>query len=160
MLLETDRNLPQPDEHADTVVHVHDVVADLQVAKVGQEGTGRSRAPFAYPPFLVEDIRLSEDLQPGVRQPEPPRQLSGRHEQCCPVGLMCPIDRLRSEVVLPQQLDEALGASRGSGDQQRGFAALSGPPDLGDPVCQPTVELHHGLAGYVPHGIRTALVLR
>ena len=34
VLLEPDRDLPQTDEDPDAVVHVHNVVADLEVAKV------------------------------------------------------------------------------------------------------------------------------
>ena len=75
------------------------------------------------------------------------------------MGFVGRVDRLRREVVLPQQLDDPLGAARRTGDQQRGLAPLADPGDLGHPVRQPAVELHHGLTGHVPHHQRTVLVL-
>ena len=54
-----DRDLLQPDELADAVVHVHDQIADLQIAQVGQKG-GRRRAlaqPLRSAPALfLEDV--------------------------------------------------------------------------------------------------------
>ena len=60
-----DRHALQPDEDADAVIHVHDVMAHLQIAQVGQEGAGGRRAGGAA--RLGEQVRLGMDPQAGVR---------------------------------------------------------------------------------------------
>src|SRR5690606_41222297 len=54
--LVADVDLLEADEHADAVVHVDDVVADLEVAEIGQEGACRRLPPLRDGPVIVEDV--------------------------------------------------------------------------------------------------------
>ena len=73
--LVADVDLLQPDEHADAVVHVDDVIADLEIAEVGEEGLGGRRAPLVADALLVEDVGLGKQPHLRGRQPEALRQL-------------------------------------------------------------------------------------
>ena len=64
-----DPDLLQTDEHADAVVHVHDVVADLEVAQIREKRFAGS-APLGSASFLLEDIRLGVDLEASVGKAE------------------------------------------------------------------------------------------
>jgi hypothetical protein len=57
----------------DAVIHVHDEVADLEIAQIGQERRGqRALAARRRPaPLLFEDVGFGVDLERGVGQPEP-----------------------------------------------------------------------------------------
>ncbi len=70
-----ERDLLEPDKRADAVVDVHDVVADLQIAQVGEERlAGRPSSLFGRAPVLVEDVGLRVNRQRRGRQAESARQ--------------------------------------------------------------------------------------
>ena len=60
----------QPLEAADTVVLVHDEVADLEVPEVGEEAARRAATAAVEMHFLREDVAVGEDAQGHVRQLE------------------------------------------------------------------------------------------
>ena len=55
-------DLLETNELADAVVDVHDEIADLQIAKVREEGL-REVALFRRAAFLLEDVGLGIDLE-------------------------------------------------------------------------------------------------
>ena len=69
---DADRELLQADELADAVVDVNDVVADLEVAQIREEGRGQRSlaAGRRPPPFLLEDVGLGVELQGRGRPAE------------------------------------------------------------------------------------------
>ena len=66
VLFESDANLLETNETRHAVVHVHDVVAHLEIAEIREERPGRTRAARTHPPLFVEHIRLGKELQPGI----------------------------------------------------------------------------------------------
>ena len=159
VVLETDGNLLEPDEDPDPVVDVHDPVPRLQIAKIGEERLGGAGPALPHPAFLVEDVRLGEDLQAGFRQPEPAGELARRHQQRGPVRLVRVVDGDGGEVVVGEQLDDPLGPAGGPRDEERGVAPLAAPGDLGRPLADPPVHLDHRLAGHVADPGRRVLAL-
>ncbi len=144
-------------EPADAVVHVDDVVADLEVAEVGEEGARRGAAAVGGTALLLEDIGFREHLQRRVCQPEPARQLAGGHEDRgrvrhlaarLDVVALARIDEhgRRDQFVIAEHLDGALGAAGRGGDEQDGLAGLARAPDLLHPVGDAPAELDGGLA--------------
>src|SRR5262249_40475376 len=75
-----DRNLFQPDEHPDTMIHVHDEVPDLEIAEVGEEGLRERTPALGRAALLLEEIGLRVDLQQRVGQPEATRQQTDPHQ--------------------------------------------------------------------------------
>ena len=142
----------RPDEDADAVVHVDDVVALLQVAEVGEERTRRGLAPVLPLPVLVEDVGFGEQHEAGVRQPEAPRQAPLRDQHRHPARRLGAVDGDRRQLVLAQQFDGALGAAAGADDEHHDVFALARASDLGDPVLQAPAEFERRLAGDVPRG--------
>jgi len=69
-----DADLFEADETPDAVVDVHDEVFDFEVAQIGKKclGDGAMAVALAldFGAFLLEDVRLRDDLQLGARQPE------------------------------------------------------------------------------------------
>ena len=78
--LEPDVDPLEPDEHADAVVDVHDEIADLEIAEVGQERAGRRAAALVDLPLFLEDVGLGPELQRGLGQPEPAREVADADE--------------------------------------------------------------------------------
>ena len=76
-----DVDLLQSDENADAVVDVDDVVADLEIAEVREEGLGSRGAALVADAFLVEDVGLGKEPHLRRRKAEPLRQLASGHEQ-------------------------------------------------------------------------------
>ena len=158
MVLEPDGNLLEPDEDPDPVVDVHDPIARLQIAKIGEKRLGRAGPALPHPALFVEDVRLGEDLQAGVRQPEPAGELARRHQQGGAAGLVGVVDGDGGEVVVGEQLDDPLGPAGGPRDEERGVAPLAAPGDLGRPLADPPVHLDGRLAGHVAGPGRRVLV--
>ena len=144
-----DVDLLEPDEHADAVVDVDDVIADLEIAEVREEGLRGRRAALVADALLVEDVGLGK--QPHLRggQAEALRQLAGRDEQCAPRRDLRAADVHRHDAVVAQDLDDAFGAARGLGDEHGGLALLAALAELGHPVGDAAVEGRRGLAGDV-----------
>ena len=99
--------------------------------------------------LLLEDVRLGVDLQRRVGEPEAARQRADGDEHRRRMRVLGAFDRHGDDVVLPQDLDRALGAAVAVGDEEHGVAALARLADLGDPVADPAAELHRRLAGDV-----------
>ena len=68
-----------------------------------------------------------------------------------------PLDWNRDDVVVVQNLDGALRAADAACDDNHRRATLSCPPDISNPICYPTAELHGGLAADL---MNTALLNR
>ncbi len=141
-----DADLLQADEHADAVVDVDDEIADLEVAKIGEERLRRRSPPLGRAAVFFEDVRLGVNLQPGVRQAESTRQAADRHQHRRVTGILGALDRNREDVVFLQQLDGPFGAARRGRHEQRGFAVLAAPADIGDPVGDPAFSSTRRLA--------------
>ena len=141
--------LLEPDELADAVVHVDDQVADLQVAQVREEGLGDAGSPLDRVALLVEDVALDVDLQPGIDEAEAAGHRAHAHEHRRDVGVFRAVHGHGHELVLAQDLDDALGAPLALGQEQHLVAALAGPPHVGHPLVHPAVELGRGLAAHL-----------
>ena len=93
------------------MIDVDDEIADLQVAQIRQERLGRRATPIGRAPLLVEDVRFGVDLQPGVRQPESPRQIARGDQHRRVSRIVGPLDRNGEDVVFLEQLDRPLGTA-------------------------------------------------
>ena len=145
----------QADELTDAVIDVHDQIADLQIAKVGEKGLREIAPLLGRVTFFLEDVRLGVDLQGRVRQPEAARQRTDGDEHrrartrpprvrrgTATISYSCRISIVRSaRPWLP-------ATNRGSRPLARAL------PDVGDPVVDPAVELHGRLTSDMPDGIR------
>ena len=144
-----DADLLQADEDADPVIDVHDEIADLEIAQIGEERL-RDRAPLVGRATLfLEDVGLGVDLQAGVRQPKPPRQRAERHEHGRVPRIVGTVDLNGQHVVFLEQLDRALGPARRRGDEDGRLACLAQLPDCGHEVSDAAMQLDGGLAGDV-----------
>ena len=145
-----DRNLLEADELADAVVHVHDEVADLQIAQVGQERGGRgslAERVAVRAGALPRRRRRGIDRQPGARQAEAARELAVGHERGAGrlvVGVPRPG---RPHVVVAEELHRALGAAARPGDEEHRVVARERLPDVGHPVGDAALELLRRLIG-------------
>ena len=127
-----DGELLQPDELADAVIDVDDVIADLEVAEIGEEGApgvcgrpARGRCTVAPHALVVEDVALGDDREAGVGEAHARGQGAGGDEDHGRARHLGGVDRQRQHVVLAQQLDRPLGAARRFGDEQRRLARLA-----------------------------------
>ena len=136
----------EADELADPVIHVHDEIAHLEVAQVGEKRLGHARASLAGTALLVEDVALDVDLQRRVGEPEPARHGAHGHEHRRGMRLFGALDRHGHDVVVPQDLHGALGPPGTLGDEEHGVAALPCLTHVGDPVADAPVKLHRRLA--------------
>ena len=151
-----DANLLQPDEDADAVIDMDDVVVDLEIAKIRKEGLRRGPA-LRRATLLVEDIGVRVDLETGVRQAESLRDASLRDQHGRVARVFRALDRHREDLVLLQQLNGSLRATGRRGRKQRRAARLAMLADVGDPVSQPPVERDRRLAAYMRLIIETQL---
>ena len=140
-LVRPDGHLLQADEFPDAVVDVDDEVAHLQVAQVGQERPrGRPARALTGPALFLEEIRLGVDPQARGGQPEPPRQHPRRHEHAGGERVLAAIDVHAAQLVVVENLDDALGAAGRGRDEEHRVAGAAGRRDLGDPVREPARE--------------------
>jgi hypothetical protein len=100
-----DGDLFEADEHADAVIHVHDQVAYLQVAEVGEERAAHGATPLVNLPLLLENVRLRIQLEQAVGQTEAAREIAGGDEHRCGVRVFCAVDWQREDLVFLQQLE-------------------------------------------------------
>ena len=111
------RELPQPDELADPVVDVHHVIADLQIAEVGQERLRHRAALMANDVLGLEEIGLGEYLEVG-RQAVGTR---GRERRSPPARSPRRSPRrprsARRSASAPPAAHDAFGAPRGLGNE-------------------------------------------
>ena len=142
------------------MVDVDDEIADLEIAQIRKERLRRRAAALRRAPLFLEDVGFGVDLQAGVRQPEPARQVADRDEHRGIARVFGALDRDGEDVVLLQQLDRPLGAARRRRDEQRGLAGVAEPPDLGDPVGDAAVQLDRRLAADVTARRRSSLGCR
>ncbi len=140
-----DADLLEADEHADAIVDVHDVVADLEVAQIRQEGLGRRAAALGSSALLLEDVRLGVDLEAGVGEAESARQRANRDEHGGIVRVLGALHRNREDVVLLQHFDRTLGAARRRRHEQHRLPIIAKTPDLGHPVGDAPFELDRRL---------------
>ena len=107
--------------------------------------------------LLLEDVGLGEHLERRVGQAEPARERADGHEDGGGVRhLAARLDVVAlarvdehgdgDQLVVAQQLDDALGAAGRGGDEQHGLARLARAPDLLHPVADAPAELDGGLA--------------
>ena len=99
--------------------------------------------------FLLEDVRLRNNLQLGARQPESLRELPNSDVHRDVQQLVRPIDQNASEAVLAEKLRGALGASFCGGHEHDGVAALTHALDFSDPLLNAAAKFDCGLAGNV-----------
>jgi hypothetical protein len=97
-LADADADLLQADEHADAVIHVHHVVADLEVAQVREERARRGAPALRGARLLGKDVTLGVDRQAGTRQAEPAREVADADQHRRSVRLLGTIDRRREDV--------------------------------------------------------------
>ena len=143
----------ETDEHADAVVDVDDEIVDLQVAEIGEERAGGRPPPLLVRlPLFFEDVGLGPELESGLREPEPARQVPDAHEDGRGADILGALDRRRVDLVVGEQLDRALGAPRRVGDEDNRVAGLTPAADLGRPVRDTAGELERRLTGNV-HGL-------
>ena len=139
-----DRQLLQADELPDAVIDVDDVVADLEIAQVGEERRRqRSLAARRRPPRAPPRRRRFRR-----RPAAPPRAAGTRCDSSPSATSTAPSTRSsalageeRADVVVVQQFHGALGAAVRAGDEQDRFAALARLPDVGDPVGDAAAKL-------------------
>ena len=148
-----DADLFEADETSDAVIHVHDQVFDFQIAQIGKKcfGNGPMAVALAFDlgAFLLEDVRLRNNLQLGARQPESLRELPNGDVHRDVQQLVRPIDQNASEAVLAEELRGAFGASLCGGHEHDGVAALTHALDFGDPLLNTAAKFDGGLAGDV-----------
>ena len=100
--------------------------------------------------LLVEDVALDVDLQAGVHQPEAPRHGADADEHRGRVCVFGAVHRHAKQLVLAQDLDDALGAALALGQEEHLVATFAGSADIGHPLVHAAVELGGGLAADVP----------
>ena len=146
-------NLLQPDELADAVIDMDDVVAHFEIAKVREKGLGDRAMAVAAPLHLralfLEDVRLGDDLQLRGGQPEAFGELADGDEDRHVEQLVGAIHEHAAQVVFRQQLHRALRAAFRGGDEEDGVAALARAPHLRDPFLNSSAKLHGRLTGDV-----------
>ena len=145
-----DADLLEPDELADAVIDVDDEVADLEIAKVGKkrlrDGAMAVAAPLDLRALFLEDVRLGDDLQLRRGKPEAFRELADGDEDGDVQQLVGAVHQHAAQVVFGEQLDRALGAAFGAGDEQHGVAALAHAAHFGDPFLNAAAKFHRRLA--------------
>ena len=141
--LGADGELLQADEPADAVVDVDDVVADLEVAEVGEEralgrrpagGAARSRRTrsSSKTSLSATSVSLASARRTPAIAPVVTRHHRGARTSAASTGSA-------EDVVLAQQLDRALGAAGRFGDEQRRLAGFARLAQLGDPLVDAAV---------------------
>ncbi len=154
--LVTDVDLLQPDEDTDAVVDVDDVVADLEVAEVREEGLGGRGPALVADAFLVEDVGLGKEPHLRGGKPEALRELPGRDEQRAAGRDLGAADVDRDDAVVAQDLDHAFGAARGLGHEHRRLALLSRSAQFADPLGHAAVKRRRRLTRHVAVAHRRA----
>ena len=123
------------------MIDVHDEIADLEITQVGQKRPRQIAALLRRTVLFLEDVRLRVHLQPRLGKTESARQQPGGHEHRCSMRVLRVLDRDREDVVLPQDLDRALGPPAAVGDQKHRVASFPRLADIGHPVRDPSAEL-------------------
>ncbi len=123
-----------------------DEIVDLEVAKVGDERMGGRASPFVHPALFFEEIGLGEDQEPRVDQVEASRERAGRDKDGGELQIVLR-HRAGTDFVVAEQLDYALRAAGGIGDEDDAIAAISCLLDLLDPVTDPAVIFERRQAG-------------
>ena len=136
------------------MIDVHDEVADLQVAQVGEERLREVAPLLGRAALLFEDIRLRVDLQAGIGQSKAARQRADGDEHRRGVRVLGALHGDRDDLVFLEDLDRPLRAAVAVGHEQDRLAALARLADLGDPVVDTAAELHRGLATHLAYGHR------
>ena len=144
-----DADLLQADEDADPVLHVHDEIADLEIAQVGEERLGDGSPLVGRAAVFVENIGFGEELEAGLREAKSSRQVAQGHEHRGVARIVGAVGLNGQDVVVLEQLDRALGPAGRGRDEQHRFAGLAQLPDFGDEVGDAAVQLDGGLAGDV-----------
>ena len=94
---------PEPEVAGDAVVDVNDVVAYLEVAKVGDEGLCPTALRLAAPFRLAEEIAFGQHDQSRLREFVPRTQGAGADQQ--PAALSARLLQIRSDqIVLVEDL--------------------------------------------------------
>ena len=137
-----DADLLEADERPDAMVHVHDQVADLQIAQVRKKRLGGRFSPLGRAPILLEDVGLGVNLQPGVGQPEAARERADGDKHGRVPRFFGAIDRHGEHVVLLQHLDRPFGASRRGRNEERRLSLVAQAANFRDPVGHTPFELH------------------
>ena len=143
------RQLLQADEPADAVVDVHDEVADLQVAKIGDEGSRRRAAALVGAALLLEQVGFGEELEAGCGQVKPLGELAGGDEHGGVREVVGLADGAGAHVVIGEQLERALGAAGRGRHEHRQVAAIARLANFLDPVADPAAVFQTGGTGNV-----------
>src|SRR5689334_16353600 len=99
-----------------------DEVADLEVAEIGEERARRGTARLGSAALFLEDVRLCINLQRGVGKAEAVREPAGRDQHGGVARALVAVDGDAEQLVILQELDDALGAAGGGGDEERRVA--------------------------------------
>ena len=151
-----DADLLQADELADAVVDVHDQVADLEIAQVGEERRGQR--PFARRAaamaILFEDVAFGVQGQAGIGETHAAGERAHGDEDRPGGHFAGAGGQLGAHVVVGQHLHRAIGAAGGLGDEHHGLAGGTPVADVLDPVGDAAVEFLGRLGRDVPGGRR------
>ena len=132
----------QADERADAVVDVHDVVADLEVAQIGEEDAGRRAAAclLGGAALLLEDIGLGVDHEAAFGQAEAAGEVADRHEQRGLVRVFGRCGGHRNHVIVARQFEHALCPARRRRHEHRLLAGVLAALQLRDEVLHAAAE--------------------
>ncbi len=149
----------EPDEHADAVIDVDHVVADLQIPKIGDEDLGSRSPPLGLggPALLLEHIGFGKDGEAAFRQPEPAIEMADRDEQR---GRVCVLGAERGrgdDLIFLGELEQPLGTAWRRGYEDGDVSGASPVANRGKEVLQATLELRDRLAA---HFVRVNLIDR
>src|SRR5262245_24432825 len=133
--------LNQPLELAYAMVDVYDVIADFQVAEIGEEGGGarplRFRRPFGAVNRLIEDVAFGVNGEGRLRQGE-----AG--------GEVADDDARRAQrVIFVERLADAVGDSAAGQDEDRLIAGGGLPLEFGGEFAETSMPSSHGARCYL-----------
>ena len=123
------------------MIDVDDEVADLQVAKVGEERLRRRASALGRAPFLLEDVRFRVDLQARIGQTESARQRADDDEHRGVARVLRALGGDGEDLVFLEQLDRSFRTARRGRDEQRRLAGVPEAADLGHPIGNAAPEL-------------------
>src|SRR5262245_6976205 len=133
--------LNQPLELAYAMVDVYDVIADFQVAEIGEEGGGarplRFRRPFGAVNRLIEDVAFGVKVEGRLRQGE-----AG--------GEVADDDARRAQrVILVERLADAVGDATAGQNDDSLIAGCRLPFEFGGEIAETSMPTAHGARRYL-----------
>ncbi len=145
------RKLLEPDELSDAIVDMNDVVADLQVAEIGEKRCGEGSLSTRARPsaIFLEDIGFGIDLERRRGNPKPTRQqaLGNEHR---PLDAFVGLPRRQgAHVIVAKQFDGSFRSPVCARHKQHGLATLTRLPNIGHPIADPAPKLLRRLRGDV-----------